>query len=102
MTYMWICTINRFRYCECDYTVNKIHLLKKILRYLRPIELPKSILTDKFNRPDLNLLLSSGISEVDKKLQSYTYMDECNTLDFFIIYTYNNKDPALSGWSEFK
>ncbi len=57
----------RVRYCGYDYIVNKIYdfTIKKILRYLRSMELPKSILTNKFNR---SALLSSGISEMDKKL----------------------------------
>lgn len=60
----------KVRYCEHDYTVNKIYkfAIQKILRYLRSIELPKSILTNRFNRPALNLLLSSRISDIDKKL----------------------------------
>ena len=66
----------KVRYCGYDYTVNKMYdfTIKKILGYLRSIELPKSILTNKFNRPALNLLLSSGISGIDKKLiRSYVY-----------------------------
>ncbi len=66
----------KVRYCGYDYVVNKIYksTIKKILGYLRSIELPKSILTNKFNRPALNLLLFSRISEIDKKLiKSYVY-----------------------------
>ncbi len=66
----------KVRYCGYDYTVNKIYnfTIKKILRYLKSIELPKNILTNKFNRPALNLLLSSGISEIDKKfIKLYVY-----------------------------
>ncbi len=60
----------KVRYCGYDYVVNKIYksTIKKILGYLRSIELPESILTNRFNRPALNLLLSSGISDIDKKL----------------------------------
>ena len=58
------------RYCGYDYIVNMIYkfTIQKIPRYLKSIELPKSILTNKFNRPVLNLLLLSVISEMDKKL----------------------------------
>ncbi len=65
----------KVRYCGYDYVINKIYksTIKKILRYLRSIELPKNILTNKFNRPALNLLLSARISEIDKKLIRSVY-----------------------------